>query len=269
MAYVKIDDGFHDHPRVVDVPLAAIGLWTLALSWSRKHLTDGHVPRTVVARLSSDRAVKRSTRCLVDAGLWQTTDTGYVFRDYLQHNDSKEVITEAKRRDRERKQRAKNAKFRAESERNPTGIRLPTQPNPTQPNPDPPCSPPAGDTTKPKKKKPDAGQRLAENWEPPENVYIWASEKYRLAKRDVDKYVEPFREYWCGVPAARGRKTAKGWPLALQSWIRRDLGPPRQVQAPYHKVWEPPEVKNPLTPAETAATIKELTAKVGLRKGVK
>jgi hypothetical protein len=34
MSWAHIDDGFHDHPKVDGLDLAAIGLWTVTLTWA-------------------------------------------------------------------------------------------------------------------------------------------------------------------------------------------------------------------------------------------
>lgn len=44
MTWFKLDDGFYDHPKVADLPNAAVGLWVKAAVWCSKHLTDGVVP---------------------------------------------------------------------------------------------------------------------------------------------------------------------------------------------------------------------------------
>lgn len=85
MVWFKVDDGFHDHRKVraVDDP-AAIGLWTLAGSWSGQQRTDGFVPEKVLRRWTS--SWRRLAVKLDDAGLWapveQNGEPGYRFHDW-------------------------------------------------------------------------------------------------------------------------------------------------------------------------------------------
>ncbi|STD70923.1 Uncharacterised protein [Corynebacterium ulcerans] len=34
MTWFKVDDGFYDHPKFLDVPNAAVGLWVKAGAWA-------------------------------------------------------------------------------------------------------------------------------------------------------------------------------------------------------------------------------------------
>ena len=78
MTYFKVDDHFHSHPKILDLGLEAIGLWTLAGSWSGEQLTDGFIPSSLIARLGGSPEIAQA---LVDAGLWEITEGGYLFHD--------------------------------------------------------------------------------------------------------------------------------------------------------------------------------------------
>ena len=73
MAWFKVDDKLHSSRKVMSIPkrqrLAAIGLWTLAGSWSADQETDGIIPDYMIAEWGGTRAV---VQALVDAGLWRT-----------------------------------------------------------------------------------------------------------------------------------------------------------------------------------------------------
>jgi hypothetical protein len=43
MAWVRIDDTFHDDPDVLCLPLESVGLLVLSQCWSNRHLQDGWV----------------------------------------------------------------------------------------------------------------------------------------------------------------------------------------------------------------------------------
>ena len=67
MTWFKVDDGFYDHPKFLDVPNAAIGLWTKSGAWCGKHLTDGVIPASQVKRF---KGTKSQINALVSAGIW-------------------------------------------------------------------------------------------------------------------------------------------------------------------------------------------------------
>lgn len=112
MTWFKVDDGFYDHPKVEELPNAAVGLWTKAGTWCSKHETDGVVPATRVKAL---KGTASQIRALIDCGLWgeTTTDSGakaYVFKDWFDYQPSREereeerqIWREKKKRERERK----------------------------------------------------------------------------------------------------------------------------------------------------------------------
>jgi hypothetical protein len=95
MAWTRIDDSFYDHPKAARTSLAAIGLWTKALSYCARHLTDGFVPTLIVidlARLPKDEALGLA-RELVHARLWKAVGVkGFKFHDYLEYNPSAKAL---------------------------------------------------------------------------------------------------------------------------------------------------------------------------------
>jgi hypothetical protein len=94
MTWARLDDRWHDHPKVVEAGLEAAGLWVMCLTWAhanrRKSTTPGYVPATVVARFAGTKALKLSKR-LCDVGLLDRADGGWLvhdFADYLPKYDS-------------------------------------------------------------------------------------------------------------------------------------------------------------------------------------
>lgn len=85
MTWFKVDDSFNSHPKTLETSLAAIGLWTLAGSWSGKHLTDGFVPDNAVLSLS--RGSTKLADELVAAGLWKRAKGGYRFHQWAADSD--------------------------------------------------------------------------------------------------------------------------------------------------------------------------------------
>jgi hypothetical protein len=104
VAYVYLDDGFADHPKILAISDAALRLYIDGLCYANRHLTDGRIPAQVVGR--------RRTQAdqLVKAGLWFTDDPtqGWWIHDYLKHQKSAARVREerAKAAEKKRQQRA-------------------------------------------------------------------------------------------------------------------------------------------------------------------
>lgn len=112
MTWFKVDDGFADHPKVIALQASkhwkgALALWTLAGSWSSRHLTDGHVPSAVVTRLG---CAPHDALALVEAGLWDQVDGGYRFHGWEERNPSREAVEADRAATRERVQRHRTGK---------------------------------------------------------------------------------------------------------------------------------------------------------------
>ncbi|WP_311208764.1 MULTISPECIES: hypothetical protein [unclassified Aeromicrobium] len=156
MPWFRTDDKFHDHrktrravrsakPKKRDA--AAIGLWTLAGTWSSDHLRDGFVPADELDRWDDDGEALAER--LVEAGFWQhATDEdgepGYQFVNWSEHQPTKADV-EAKRaeardrmarhRQRQRTSPERESDVRANTERTSRGVREPRpEPGPTRPS---------------------------------------------------------------------------------------------------------------------------------------
>jgi hypothetical protein len=105
MTWVRIDDSFTDHPKVLAAgPLAAL-LQLRALCYSSRHLTDGFIPAGAVQGLIADLGHPRSEasgqasaqglawpEAMVEAGLWEKKKAGFLIHDYLNYNWSRDQI---------------------------------------------------------------------------------------------------------------------------------------------------------------------------------
>lgn len=105
--WLKLDDGFHDHPKVLRVwrlNKAALGLHARAMSWVAKQEKDGHLPDETVAMFEPDDTERDAmVSVLVESGLWHQNGEGFVIHDFLDYNYSRAELTEKRRKDRERK----------------------------------------------------------------------------------------------------------------------------------------------------------------------
>lgn len=90
MSYALLDDQFYDHPKVLDLlehedGLAAVGMWTLALGWAKRH-TDpkspdeaGHLPVSFPRRIGGNTEL---ANLLVRVGLWRAVSDGWVIHEF-------------------------------------------------------------------------------------------------------------------------------------------------------------------------------------------
>lgn len=108
MGWGRLDDKFHSHRkilRLLDEPdgLAAVGLWTLALSWARdqhkRGETEALIPHGVPRRLSGCDPTLPAL--LVKVGLWTECADGWMihdYRDYLPSDSMSSSRAEAGRK---------------------------------------------------------------------------------------------------------------------------------------------------------------------------
>ena len=106
MPWVKLDDSFHDHPKVLRAGLPAIGLHVVALTHCSRYLTDGHVSPEFVSQKAGKNGQKIAA-ALVTAGLWTVNDRGWTIHDYLDYNPSRTQVVETRRKESERKARGR------------------------------------------------------------------------------------------------------------------------------------------------------------------
>lgn len=100
MGWARLDDAFDDHEKVlalldIDGGMAGIGLWTLCLSWAnrntrKKGKTPGLLPSTLPRRFAGTDG-KTWAAILVEVGLWDETDDGWMIHDFAEYLPDKEV----------------------------------------------------------------------------------------------------------------------------------------------------------------------------------
>jgi hypothetical protein len=113
MAWVKLDDQFFTHPKVLDRTKDAKLLYMACLTYAAANLTDGYVSPAALRLSAAMVDVEMSVAAeLVRCGLWIQMSSGYQINDYLEYNPSSEDV---------KQQRAENARRQAEwRERNKT-----------------------------------------------------------------------------------------------------------------------------------------------------
>lgn len=141
MPWAKVDDGWWSHPKVLDLPLEARGLWVSALSWSCAQRRDV-VPVTFARMLAGSKAEALAGE-LVKAGLWVDVDEGWRIHDWAEYQEKtlSEKRAESGRKGgvASGKSRAKTKQPMKQKESKPDLVQeandeAGTQPGPTRPN---------------------------------------------------------------------------------------------------------------------------------------
>lgn len=104
MAWVRLDDGFPDHPKAVQAGPMACWLFVCGIAYANRYLTDGFIPERQLSRLIEAKKPAALAAILVDVGLWEVTDGGFLIHDYLDYQTSAEKV---------KKERSSNAERQA------------------------------------------------------------------------------------------------------------------------------------------------------------
>jgi hypothetical protein len=112
MSWLRIDDAFVDHPKILKTrehaPLV-IALQVRALAYASRQLTDGFVPTEALDGMTRDLDEllrtensnylnpDRWAEKMVSAGLWEPTKGGYLIHDYLEYNPSAREVRKTRK----------------------------------------------------------------------------------------------------------------------------------------------------------------------------
>lgn len=90
MPWVKIDDAFLRHPKARAAGKDGRALFIAGLCWCATHGTDGRIEAYDLPVIAAEADVRpaATARRLVDVGLWEATDGGWLVHDYLDYNPS-------------------------------------------------------------------------------------------------------------------------------------------------------------------------------------
>jgi len=133
MPWVRIDDDFYNHPKVIKAGPLGIAMQVSALCYCNHYLTDGFVPISVIPGLlnldgigmrmwanetfggGEDAAWTMVVEDLINAGLWESCEDGYRIHDYLEYQPSKAQVLADREANAKRQEAWKSRKSNAVS----------------------------------------------------------------------------------------------------------------------------------------------------------
>ncbi len=231
MPWVRLDDQFPDHPKIVAAGPAAAWLYVCGLAYCARLLTDGFIPTGQVRKLADVPNAMKLAETLVKTGLWQASDEGFIVHDFLEYNPSSDKVRSEREAAKERMRNGRSQNVRANI--NGTTGEVPTNNERSSPVPFPypeesPPSPPSGGDTRehdgqtevtallPKRSRREQTTRTAAPAEFPLTAERLAyAAEYGLSAAQAAFETEQFLD----------RNRAKGeryqnWEAAWRSWIR-------------------------------------------------
>lgn len=143
MGWVRLDDNFADHPKVIALSDSAFRLFITGLCYSNRQLTDGFIPFRMVMAWAGDNPAKPSDE-LEEQNLWERVETGFRIRSYDEYQPTRSQVEEKRERSKERLQRYRERRNADETQMKRVSDMVvvtdvkqgpnPTHPNPTQPS---------------------------------------------------------------------------------------------------------------------------------------
>jgi hypothetical protein len=124
MPWVRIDEHAMSHIKLLALSDGAFRLWVEGLSHCQLHLTDGAISATALATFRCHkRARVRELSTSIDgrAPLWQPDGDGFRVHDYLDWNESREVVLAKRAAARVRMAKFRGSKKQAGAELLPDG----------------------------------------------------------------------------------------------------------------------------------------------------
>jgi hypothetical protein len=215
MPWFKVDDGFHGHPKVVELSLEAVGVWTLAGSWCASYLTDGEIGLKSIQRLGGSQEQANE---LVYAGLWTEPEPGlFQFKDWGDYQPLKAAVEAEREAARERMKRVRGASAGVKRPPEPSPEVLRVVPDVVRPNIDgtseevrPTPSLPFPSQPVPSSSRRSPETKLPEGWKPNDAHRQKAAEKHL----DAMMLAEGFRNH-----AETNDRRARNWDAAFRNWI--------------------------------------------------
>jgi len=116
MVWVRLDDQFPDHPKILAAGPVASWLYVCGLAYSARLLSDGFVPTAQIRKLADVPNPAKLVDTLVRVGLWEAVDGGYMIHDFLEYNPPSEKIRAEREAAKERMRKGRSENVRPNNE---------------------------------------------------------------------------------------------------------------------------------------------------------
>jgi hypothetical protein len=122
--WARLDDELLDHEKISTAgeviggrngSVIALGFYAQCLMWANRHLSDGHLPSSVVKGFRHGSNPLSIADALVKAGLLEKNGNGFVIHDFTEFNPSAAKVKAKRRKDKQRKKAERDAREAAES----------------------------------------------------------------------------------------------------------------------------------------------------------
>ena len=155
MVWLKIDDGYTEHPKVCSLGKTAFWYHVDSMCYAARNLTDGRVP--------ASRIPKKYARQLVEAGLLHVDGKSYILHDFLEYNPSRESVENAHEQKKEAGRKGGIARAKAQAGAKASAKAKPKQRPKQNSSPDPDPDPHASTKHEEPPKPPRGGRDLRED----------------------------------------------------------------------------------------------------------
>jgi len=217
VAWIRLEEGFNEHPKILQAGPLAVHLWLSSIAYSNRNLTDGHFP----AQLARSGAwaldpiqPERLIQALLKTGLWEEAEGGYVIHNYHKYQPSKEQVLADRAAAKARMQQIRFGRTGRERGKNlidPVPVPVPVPVSVTD--------------TEPEKKKRKTGRAP---FQPPSLAQV---EAYCLERGNS---VDP--NLWLDHYASKGwivgKSPMRDWQAAVRTWERNGIQPRASPDAP-------------------------------------
>jgi hypothetical protein len=222
MPWVRFDDGFPEHPKVLAAGPLGMALQVAAVCYCNRALTDGFVHRSkapILLDLDGLADWRDVVAALEKAGMWRPVtepQPGWLIHDYLDFQGSRSKVLADRTEARERMRRNRSQDVQANNGRTPPEVRdgfdgSSKTPTPTPQRTEVPSELPVS------RARAKRAVALPDTWEPNGGHRRIAAER----RLDIALEVDRMRD-WAKANGA----VKKDWDATFRNWLRNDRRTP-------------------------------------------
>ena len=113
MTWIKLDDQFLDHPKIVRAGESAAFLFVAGLLYCSRYLTDGVIPKAAIGRLTEHPDRELSAAALVRENLWLDEGDSWRISQYTDYQRSRTDVERSREAGKARADRSRSVRANA------------------------------------------------------------------------------------------------------------------------------------------------------------